>query len=57
MVDGCWLVNSLSLNVSLSGVGLQESGGPRPGSGYIGLQNHDPLSTAYFKEVSVKPLK
>lgn len=31
--------------------------GPRPGSGYIGLQNHDPLSTAYFKEVSVKPLK
>lgn len=28
--------------------------GPRPGSGYIGLQNHDPRSTVYFKEVSVK---
>lgn len=31
--------------------------GPRPESGYIGLQNHDPLSTVYFKEVGVKPLK
>jgi hypothetical protein len=31
--------------------------GPRPESGYIGLQNHDPLSTAYFKEVTVKTLK
>lgn len=31
--------------------------GPRPESGYIGLQNHDPLSTVYFREVSVKPLK
>jgi hypothetical protein len=31
--------------------------GPRPESGYIGLQNHDPLSTAYFKEVAVKSLK
>jgi hypothetical protein len=31
--------------------------GPRPESGYIGLQNHDTLSTVYFKEVSVKPLK
>lgn len=30
--------------------------GPRPESGYIGLQNHDEQSTAYFKEVSVKPL-
>jgi len=30
--------------------------GPRPGSGYIGLQNHDRNSTVYFKEVSVKPL-
>jgi hypothetical protein len=30
--------------------------GPRPESGYIGLQNHDPLSTVYFKEVSVKKL-
>jgi hypothetical protein len=28
--------------------------GPRPDSGYIGLQNHDPNSTVYFKEVSVK---
>lgn len=31
--------------------------GPRPISGYIGLQNHDALSTVYFKEVAVKPLK
>lgn len=31
--------------------------GPRPDSGYIGLQNHDRNSTVYFKEVSVKPLK
>jgi len=28
--------------------------GPRPDSGYIGLQNHDPDSTVYFKEVSVR---
>lgn len=27
--------------------------GPRPDSGYIGLQNHDPDSTVYFKEISV----
>jgi len=31
--------------------------GPRPSSGYMGLQNHDDLSTAYFKEVAVKSLK
>ena len=31
--------------------------GPRPASGYIGLQNHDSLSVVYFKEVAVKPLK
>jgi len=31
--------------------------GPRPEWGYIGLQNHDSLSTVYFKEVTVKPLK
>jgi len=30
--------------------------GPRPESGYIGLQNHDDLSTAFFKEISIKPL-
>jgi hypothetical protein len=30
--------------------------GPRPQSGYIGLQNHDPESTAYFREVAVRPL-
>lgn len=30
--------------------------GPRPDSGYIGLQNHDPRSTVYFKEISVRPL-
>jgi hypothetical protein len=28
--------------------------GPRPDSGYIGLQNHDGRSRVYFKEVSVK---
>jgi hypothetical protein len=28
--------------------------GPRPDEGYIGLQNHDPRSTVYFKEVSVR---
>lgn len=27
--------------------------GPRPDAGYIGLQNHDPDSKVYFKEVSV----
>jgi len=31
--------------------------GPRTESGYIGLQNHDALSTAWFKEVVVKKLK
>jgi hypothetical protein len=31
--------------------------GPRPESGYIGLQNHDSLSTVWFKEVAVKELK
>ncbi|MCW5981742.1 MAG: DUF1080 domain-containing protein [Bryobacteraceae bacterium] len=28
--------------------------GPRPDSGYIGLQNHDERSIVYFREVSVK---
>ena len=28
--------------------------GPRPGIGYIGLQNHDAKSVIYFKEISVK---
>ncbi|MBL8229497.1 MAG: DUF1080 domain-containing protein [Bryobacterales bacterium] len=28
--------------------------GPRPNEGYIGLQNHDPRSTVYFKEISVR---
>jgi len=28
--------------------------GPRPDSGYIGLQNHDAPSAVYFREVSVK---
>ena len=27
--------------------------GPRPDSGYVGLQNHDGRSTVYFKEISV----
>lgn len=31
--------------------------GPRPESGYIGLQNHDELSTVWFKEVAVKALE
>lgn len=31
--------------------------GPRPLSGYVGLQNHDSLSTVYFKEFAVRPLK
>lgn len=31
--------------------------GPRPLSGYIGLQNHDSLSIAYFRECAVSPLK
>ncbi len=30
--------------------------GPRPPSGYIGLQNHDASSVVLFKEVSVRPL-
>ena len=28
--------------------------GPRPDSGYIGIQNHDARSTVYFKSISVK---
>ncbi len=28
--------------------------GPRPDSGYIGLQNHDARSTVWFKEISVR---
>jgi hypothetical protein len=30
--------------------------GPRPASGYIGLQNHDKDSVVFFKEVTVRPL-
>lgn len=30
--------------------------GPRPDSGYIGLQNHDEKSVVCFREVSVRPL-
>lgn len=30
--------------------------GPRPDSGYIGLQNHDERSTVWFREISVHPL-
>lgn len=29
--------------------------GPRPDYGFIGLQNHDPRSTVYFREISVVP--
>ncbi len=31
--------------------------GPRPESGYIGLQNHNPGDVVSFKEVSVRPLE
>ncbi len=31
--------------------------GPRPESGFIGLQNHDAKSTVYYRECSVKSLK
>jgi hypothetical protein len=31
--------------------------GPRPISGYIGIQNHSDKDVVFFKEVSVKPLK
>ncbi len=31
--------------------------GPRPESGYIGVQNHGDKDVVFFKEVSVKPLK
>src|SRR5207249_9354333 len=30
--------------------------GPRPLTGYIGVQNHDALSTVYFKEIAVKSI-
>ena len=31
-------------------------GHPRPATGYIGLQNHDPGDVVWFKEISVRPL-
>jgi hypothetical protein len=31
--------------------------GPRPLSGYIGIQNHSDIDVVFFKEVSVMPLK
>ena len=31
--------------------------GPRPDSGYIGVQGHDDRATFYFKEISVTPLR
>jgi len=31
--------------------------GPRPDSGYMGLQNHGEEDVVYFKEVAVKPLR
>jgi hypothetical protein len=31
--------------------------GPRPLSGYMGIQNHSDKDVVFFKEVSVKPLK
>jgi len=30
--------------------------GPRPGSGYIAVQNHPHGETVYFKEISIRPL-
>jgi hypothetical protein len=30
--------------------------GPRPDSGYIGLQNHDDENVVFFKEVAVRSL-
>jgi len=30
--------------------------GPRPESGYMGIQNHSDADVVFFKEVSVKPL-
>lgn len=30
--------------------------GPRPDSGYIGVQNHGDADVVYFKEIAVKPL-
>jgi len=31
--------------------------GPRPESGFMGIQNHSDVDVVFFKEVSVKPLK
>lgn len=31
--------------------------GPRPESGYIGIQNHDTVDVVYFKEFAVKPIR
>jgi hypothetical protein len=31
--------------------------GPRPDSGYIGVQNHSEADVVFFKEIAVKPLK
>jgi hypothetical protein len=31
--------------------------GPRPASGYIGIQNHDASAVISFREISVKPLR
>lgn len=31
--------------------------GPRPDSGYIGVQNHGEADVVFFKEISVKPLQ
>ena len=31
--------------------------GPRPDSGYIGVQNHGEADVVFFKEIAVKPLE
>ena len=31
--------------------------GPRPNDGYIAIQNHDPESHVWFKEIAVRPLQ
>jgi hypothetical protein len=30
--------------------------GPRPDSGYFGIQNHGEADVVYYKEIAVKPL-
>ena len=36
---------------------FEPNSGPRPLSGYIGIQNHSDKDVVFFKEVAVRPLK